>query len=366
MERIIIVLLLITPGFLQAAEDVVYLDEDEQVISEKGSKPSSSKIVILNNQKVNQKVLPVQNSQISNQPLVRVTGVPITKTHATELTQSRKEAEIQTEQLLVEKLERSRLKDEQGRLNKILKPHDNKSVVINNNALQMEQAAADIEDDRDEIFVGVYIGQASNLTNRIEESHGSFGISAGSVDESGLILEGSVFYSQHEVSKDGFDMYYNNASNNWLSPFSDVSQITGALSLKFTPFSKRFRPYIGVSVLYNLWMYDNDEDIGLAYQFCPRSVSIYSGSDCNSNKRTTDSIDLGANIGVDVRITKKVSVGFNLLINIVNFYNNNTDVFSQYHLYHSNMFYQYNPVVNVVNLEETNWLIASINAKMYF
>ena len=371
MKRTIIASLLLTPVFLHA-ESVVYIDEDERVISEKGgvSSPSEPKILILNNQKMDQKSLPIQNSQISSQPVTRVTGVPISKNHATELRQSRRQAEIQTEQKIVERLESSRLRDEQERLNKILKPHNNKSVVVMNNGnnLYTEEAiVSQPEESSDEIFVGLHIGQASNLTNRIEESYGSFGISAGSYDESGLMLEGSVFYSQHEVSKDGFNMYYNNVYDRHLSPFSNVDQITGALSLKYTPFSRKFRPYVGVSVFYNMWMYDNEDDITNLYSFCPYGSYDRSGRSCNSSKKTTDSIDLGAHIGLDMKINKKVSLGFNLLVNIVNFYNNNTDVFSKYQLHYNNLYYDFHRSgIDIVNLEETNWVIASINAKMYF
>ena len=372
MERIFIFLLLLVPAFVQA-ESTIYIDEDDEIISEKGpSEPSGSKILILNNQKVDQKTSSVQNPQISNQPVVRVNGVPVSNSHATELQKSRRDAEIQTEQKIVERLERSRLKDEQERLDKILKPYKEKSVVVVNNDgnLYSEKTTVsqpEVEND-DEIFVGLHIGQASNLTNRIEESYGSFGISAGSYNESGLMLEGAVFYSEHEVSKDSFNMYYNTVYDRHLSPFSNVDQFTGALSLKYTPFSRKFRPYIGVSVFYNMWMYDNDDEIFDLYSFCPyRTNSLRNRGNCNSSRKTTDSIDLGAHVGLDVKINKKISLGFNLLINIANLYNNNVDVFSRYQLHYDNLYYDFhNPDLGVVNLEETNWVIASINAKMYF
>ena len=223
-------------------------------------------------------------------------------------------------------------------------------------------------EESDEIFVGLHLGFASNLTNHISGSYGSFGVSTGSyiIDKSGLMLEVAIFYSLHEVSDDGFDMYYSNVYNRRLSPFSDVRQATGAISLKYTPLLKKFRPYIGLSALYNLWVYDNDST-GDPYFFCPYDVSVYSTNYCNSGKKTTNSIDLGAYIGLDVKINKKISLGFNLLINVVNLYNNNNNVFKRYRLYHDDVFYGFHsPNTNTVNMEETNWVIASINAKMYF
>ena len=373
MKKIGILLMgFILPLSLLAYEDIEIDKEDIVIIKEAGIaakavSDNEHQVVILNNQQVDQKAVHDQNAQVSHQPIVRVIGTPITATYATELKKSRQNAELQTEQKIVEKLESSRLMDEQERLTKLFgnKPAQ-KAVVTSSQAIVVEgdkavdgsevytEVVSPVQDKgTDRVYMGIHGGQASNLTHSLEnvESFGSVGLSFGAYDDSGLILESSFFYAKHEIKNQSGNYYYNNAE-----PFREVDQLVGSLSLKFTPSSGRFRPYAGVAVSYNYWLDEYKNADGTCYN------SPYCDNSIQSNY---DSVDLGANVGMDFILNHKISIGFNMLINVLNLtHNRPSPKVHPYRLVYDN-YYNVNNAKEV-NLEETNWLIASINAKLYF
>jgi len=373
-----------------AVAEAIEIDKEDLIIEEVQGNLSRSnsepRVVILNNQnqKVDQSTAQgLENDEklyVSSQPVVRVMGTPISMSHASELKKSRQEAEIKTEQSLVEKLESSRLKDEQERLKKIFGEYKQKTVVtaqtvpveqgqpVDNSEIYTEIVSPVEHNEGDRIYIGVQGGQSSNLTplENVTSHDGSFGITVGAVDgDSGLILESNFFYSKHTIdpvaiTTDTYGYYrqYRNNENSYDYAenslyVQDAHQLTASLSLKYTPFVNRFRPYVGANISYGHWIHRNNQN---TIQYCDYTYSINS---CATQKKT-DSIDLGANAGVDFQLSKKVSVGFNLFVNIMNVYNNNT----------SDTGYAYDEntgnKINVIDLEETNWLIASINAKLYF
>ena len=317
---------------------------------------SEPRVVILNNQnqRTDQKSAHDQQAQVSNQPVVRVMGTPVSMTYAAELKKSREEAELQTEQKIVEKLESSRLRDEQERLNKLFghRPVVANRVVVPtqpqvNTALRGTVVAPAPESLEERVYVGFQAGQSSNLTNVTNlNSYGSFGASVGVISKAGLILESSFFYSQHQL--DIADKYNNNLDS---ENTADVYQLSGLLALKYTPFSSRFKPYVGAFVAYNYWVYDVS-DYRCAY---------WNKKTCRSATNKADAVDIGPTVGVDMQLSQKVSVGFNIMINAKNLYNNRSDVESNYS-YEDDYYYKQDRIY----MEETHWLIASLNAKLYF
>ncbi len=351
--------------------EIVEFDKEDLVIAEeRGTSAKSSsdpRVVILNNQQVeqDQKAKQDQNSWMLNQPIVRVMGTPISTTYAAELKKSRQHAELQTEQQVVEKLESSRLRDEQERLKKLFgetpapkqivsSSHSQVVALDGNKALDKSEIYAEVvtpvkEESKDSVYVGVHGGQGLNLTRALEgiNSYGSVGFSFGAVDESGLMMESSFFYTNHQLT-DSQDVD-NNFSNQ--SSTEDMDQFSGFLSVKYTPFSRRFQPYIGVTLSYSHRIYSGNMIYlcSASQQYCDESVK-------------TNSVDFGANIGMDFRLSKKVSVGFNMLVNVQNLYNTRLKRESDYDYDYDNSDYYSTPV----KPEETNWIIASINAKLYF
>ena len=373
--------LILLTGFILSsfavAEEAIEIDKEDLVIAEeqgiatKAVSRSNPKVVILNNQnqRVNQEAARGQNAQaqqVSNQPVVRVMGTPISTNYASELKKSRQEAEVQTEQKIVEQLESSRLRDEQERLKKLFgekqapktvvssqstTPTKKETITADESEIYTEVVSPVKDQDKDSIYAGIFGGQASNLTRSLENvsSYGSFGLAIGASDDSGLIMESKFMYSKHKLI-DAKNEYRNNEHSYGESNEDDVYQLSGVLSLNYTPSSSsRFKPYAGAAISYNYWIYSfnntNTENAcyGVTLEYCDNQVK-------------SDSIDLGANIGIDFMITKRISVGANMLINIVNLYNNKSDDLEYYELTNKKS----------VNIEETNWLIASINAKLYF
>lgn len=360
-------------SFSLFAGEIVEFDKEDLVISEeRGTSAKSSsdpKVVILNNQQVeqDQKAKHDQNAWMLNQPIVRVMGTPISTTYAAELKKSRQNAELQTEQKVVEKLESSRLRDEQERLKKlfgggtfapkqVIASHSQVVALKGNKPVDKSELYAEVvtpvqEENKDSVYVGVHGGQGLNLTRALEgiNSYGSVGFSFGAVDESGLMMESSFFYTNHQLT-DTTDLD-NNYSNTPVT--EDMDQFSGFLSVKYTPFSRRFQPYIGVTLSYSYRIYS-----GAMTYFCQTAqYDEYCGKGAKTN-----SVDFGANIGMDFKLSKKVSFGFNMLVNVQNLYN--TRLKKEYSYVDE---YDYSGDYSTpVKPEETNWIIASINAKLYF
>ena len=331
------------------------------------------KVVIYNNHKVDQSSAQAPN--ISTQPVLRVTGTPIIKAPTAELRQSRQEAELITEQRIVEKLESSRLRDEQERLNKLFPTGAAKTVVAGGAAITpvdisaQAQALSSIPNARtDNLYLGFHAGQASNFFQQVDnlESYGSFGVSAGSYFQSGIIIEGSFAFTSHAIAPTQTvffrDVNYQNHFDNSYS--TDIQQWSGMLALKYSPFSSRLKPYLGVVAAYNQWIYRDQYSFDYSCEvlrtpYCP-------GFDYNSH-----SVDLGVTVGADVHLNKKLSVGLSIVMNVYNIYHNNTtrdpyaalqEEYNRWSHYQGDRV----PIYQHFKMEETNWIIASINAKLYF
>jgi len=319
------------------------------------------KVVIYNNHKVDQS--PVQAPNISTQPVLRVAGTPITKAPTVELRQSRQEAELMTEQKIVEKLESSRLRDEQERLNKLFPLGVTKTVVADGVAMTPADISTRVQvpssvhsyEHKDNLYFGLHVGQAGNVLQQVDnlEAYGSFGVSAGAYSQGGIIVEGSFAFTSHGIApnyQNQFDQDYS----------TDIQQWSGMLALKYSPFSIRLKPYFGVVVAYNQWIYKNQYSFGYSVDCKTLRSSPY----CPGLNYNSHSIDLGVTVGADVHLNRKLSIGLSIIMNAYNIYHNNTTrvpyAVSTHNQKDSYSTYQY------FKMEETNWIIASINAKLYF
>ena len=359
---------------------------EETIIHQKPAPKKSKKVVTW------KKTTP----KVSVQPPVKVKGIPVSKTYATELQKSRQDAEIQTEQKIVEKLEANRLRDEQERFNRLFGSKNSKKTVVFNtpnkshitsgmysSARTSSKGGSTASYRRDRTYAGASAGQITNLRQQIVnlQSFGSFGAVFGAYDTSGLMMEGSFYYSTHQLSpQNNFfanqgmfgnqflanNINFNNFNNLF---FSTIRQLTSALSIKFTPFSGRFKPYIGISAMYNWWFYNHNTSFNNNLNFnCHMSYQF-----CANGFYRTHSIDIGLNVGVDLSLTHKVDLGFQVLVSTMNIYNNHNNVFyNQYYtnspFFGLNAFNNVNALggVNPITLESTNWVIAAVNVKFYF
>ena len=352
-------------------EDLVSVPQSTPVI--KTYSKGQPKVVIYNNHKVDQSSTQAPN--ISTQPVLRVAGTPITKAPTAELRQSRQEAELMTEQRIVEKLESSRLRDEQERLNKLFPSGAAKTVVADGAAIapvDISASASAVSSVpnayKDNLYLSFHAGQAGNVFQQVDnlESYGSFGVSAGSYFQSGIIMEGSFAFTSHSIAPTQTvffrDVNYRNHFDNDYS--TDIQQWSGMLALKYSPFSSRLKPYLGLVAAYNQWIYRDQYSFDfncevLRTPYCP-------GLDYNSH-----SVDLGVTVGADVHLNQKLSVGLSVIMSVYNIYHNNTtrdpyatlqQEYNRWSHYHGNTV----PIYQHFKMEETNWIIASINAKLYF
>ena len=345
MKTLKIFLVCFTLPLSALAESV--MGKETKAISE-----AEPQVVILNNQQVDQQAIHDQQAKVSNQPVVRVMGTPISPSYSAELRKSRLDAETLTEQKIVEKLESSRLRDEQERLNKLFARTRSKTVVAGQAGLYAQAVPSVQHEEAVDIYAGFHGGQSSNLTSTMQNIHsyGSFGLSLGAIYETGVILEGALFYSNH--ADEDTNSYYLN--NDQVYAFTNIHQLSAFLSVKYTPLAtSRFKPYVGASMSYNHWIRAND--------YYNNNILCH-GTECDKS----NSIDLGANVGMDFQLSRKISIGFNMMINVYNIYNNylesNSSNYSYGYYYYDNNIYH-----NIETpMEETNWLIASINAKLYF
>ena len=363
---------------LHAISEEYYIDEEdiiEESISpvpakQKGQTAEQQpKVIIYNNHQLDQSSA---RPNMSTQPVVRVTGVPITKAPTAELRKSRQEAELLTEQKIVEKLESSRLRDEQERLKKLFPSSPNKTVVAESGSdLTVNAQVPNLlkEEADNNVFLGFHLGQSGNVLRQVDnlESYGSFGVSAGANSSSGLTVEGSLFFTPHAVSPEGFTAFRDQNLVYYYDEeyYTNISQWSGMLSVKYIPFSSlKLKPYIGIMAIYNIWQYT--DYYGFEYNNCRFLNTPY----CPDNGYKSHSVDAGLNLGLDVYLNKKLSIGAGLLINIYNIYHNNNTI-TPYSQYERAFFDRHNPYSSYneyqpVKMEETNWIIASINAKLYF
>ncbi len=326
------------------------------------------KVVIYNNHKVDQSSAQAPN--ISTQPVVRVTGVPITKAPTVELRQSRQEAELMTEQKIVEKLESSRLRDEQERLNKLFPLESAKTVVVNGTAITpvdisaQVQAPSVVQDThRENLYFGFHGGQFGTILKYVEnlKSYGSFGVSAGSHFQSGIILESSLLFTTHTIVPRKRDANYRNHADEGY--YTDVDQWSGMLAVKYTPFSSRLKPYLGVVIAYNQWIYRDQ------YSFDYDDCEILRTPYCPSRGFNSHSVDVGLNIGADMKLNNKLSIGLSILMNVYNIYHNNTttDPYAAHRREYNRQAQRFGDYpYKHFKMEEMTWIIASINAKLYF
>lgn len=281
----------------------------------------------------------VIKSRVGSQPVTSVEATPLVESKAEHLRKQRENAEINTENKIVEKLEQSRLDDEKKRADKLFgnrleSDSDTNEKVKEKEAVQQQPIAPQVlqpqvivvqpqisaikEEEKIEKIEKVESSKsiqdeknsklAVDETDYVETAKmyvsGGLGtisypgignargnvatqISLGLEYNTGMVLEGTFAYS---------NLYLND--NFWVYPFfRSVNQYQGIFSAKYNFLQERIRPYIAGSISYTYRAYTDRAP----YQGGPTE------SHANSN-----SIDLGLGGGADVMVTKRFSVGGDL------------------------------------------------------
>ncbi len=281
----------------------------------------------------------VQQTQVQKQPTTVIEASPLTESRAEQIRRSRQDAELQTEQRIVEKLEVSRMEDEKKRANvlfgdklnnmnnqentqvqiqqpvqpiviqqvpvqKVEEPKENtRDIVREEIAAAMKIEEEVVETPAESKYVAGTLGFADYPdTNNVRGNY-SLGVSFGSKYDN-IIVEGSFVYSNYTLSSNmyttspyggyGYNGYngYNNGYN--MPREVDINQYSGILATKVQLFDGIVKPVFGalVSYSYRDYKWSNNN-----YSHMP------------SNSASSHAIDVGTVVGADLEFSPKYSLG---------------------------------------------------------
>jgi outer membrane protein with beta-barrel domain len=278
-----------------------------------------------------------QAAQVQKQPVAVIESTPLVESKAEQMRKSRQDAEVQTEQKIVEKLEASRLDDERRRADVLfgnkfdqlqgastqikaensnvtvqqaqaqtpvvvqaapvvtpLEPKENIRDVVreelasSKNSLKLEEVAPAPAEVR--YFSGIVgIGDYPDVKN--VRGNYAFGAAFGTKYDA-LILEGSFLYSNYTVEKIDCNCV------SYFPTLVDTNQYQAAVSAKYQLMGGMVRPVLGGLVAYSYRKY-NWNSLPNFYPY-------------NNYGTSSDShaIDLGVTAGVDLELSKKFALGF--------------------------------------------------------
>lgn len=307
--------------------------------------PVSGQPIYILNQATPTSNAQLQQQQIQKQPTTVIEASPLTESRAEQIRRSRQDAELQTEQRIVEKLETSRMEDEKKRAsvlfgdkfnqlnsNEVQSQNVQQTVVAqpvqvqhveepkeNTRDIIREELAAAMKDEEavaltpiETKYVGAVLGVGDYPDVRNVRGNYALGVSFGSKFDN-FVLEGSFLYSNYTVENHGpYNSYGQgyNCSNGCGYPYGgnggiyipnniDVNQYTGSLAAKVQLFDGIVKPVIGGLVAYSYrnfaWSNDNH---GYGYQ--------------NNTTANSHAIDFGALVGADLEFSPKYSLGVDL------------------------------------------------------
>lgn len=352
-----VVLFWANPVFAQNNVDVV---QEEINIETPKRKPVAAApaaapggVVIVNSQNTEQSSAQAAKNnaeqsaaQSSRQPVTVVEASPLVESRADSIRKARQASEIQTEQIIVEKLEVSRMEDEKRRAERlfgnrlgsetvvvaaapvaIAAPVTEEIIVVE----KVKTPAPKKEEDKSKMYItgGAGVTTYSSVSNI--QSNGSYGFSLGQEAADGMILEVAFMYSNANVLQ-------------YFPLFREMQQynIGGAVKYSFMKHS-RLRPYAGVLADYVYRRYYNR----VAY-------SNYYYNNFRDNEVTTNAVDLGVTAGLDFMVNESFSIGadFRYSMNVWNQANN----------VNMNQYY----VGGAVPLEQLSYYSMMLDAKIRF
>jgi hypothetical protein len=271
---------------------------------------------------VNQAQAQNQQSQaaesVQKQPVTLIQASPVSDSRAEQIRKARQDAELETEQKIVEKLEASRMEDEKRRAQALFgdrlenqqaaqavaqpivvqAPVTVESVRPDTRDLVREELRAAMKEEEEAAmmptesrYFGATVGIAdlpdvSNVTGNY-----ALGASFGTIYDDALIVEGSFLMSNYSVDPTGFNTGFNYYQ-------VDVNQYSGALAAKYQLFNGMVRPVIGGLVQYSYRTFNWQDVYG-------NNLSSNGGQSASSH-----AIDLGVIVGTDLAFSPKFSLGF--------------------------------------------------------
>ncbi|HPI41538.1 MAG TPA: hypothetical protein PLJ21_12080 [Pseudobdellovibrionaceae bacterium] len=268
------------------------------------------------------------NRKMNKQPVTYVEATPLSDSRAEQMRRSRQDAELETEQRIVEKLESSRMEDEKRRAQilfgdkQLNTPLQTETVsapapvapvvqevrVIHEPIQQEVSMSANDEqfkgqdDTKTSFFSGLLgFGEFPSVDN--VNANFNFGFSYGRIFNEKIVIEGSFLYSNFSI--DSFtSAYYSNYSysgygySNGYSPYStvsvpakiDVQQYSGQLATKYRFAEGIIKPTLGGVIQYSYRDYSWSKG---AY-----SYNYY----YNNQSADSHALDVGLSLGADFEL----------------------------------------------------------------
>ena len=332
-------------------------------------------IVILNNQKSSQ-LSNQQTSQsaVQDQPTNVIEDSPLNMSAAERRRRDRQNLEMQTEQKIVEKLEDARMDDERNRSERLFNkgfgsrdeahaappapqqiqviqaPPPVVPVVVEKEEPKVnvrEEVRAALEDmkPKEKTSETSYymqglagVGSYPDTTNVRGDM--ALGVGFGIVTPERIVAEGTFQYSQYSVADaQNYGYYQNGYYGSSYAPFTKATQYNFQGAVKYQILSGRIRPVVGAIAGYTYRSYQAN------------SYGVVQ----NLNNASTNALDVGALVGLDIQVTNSFAIGadFRYMKNVG--YRGNNDYTTMYNL-----------PAPYKRLEEINYYLASIVGKFTF
>lgn len=354
---------------------------------EGSAEPTGTVILNNNNNNNNNASSAAAGSAAVAQPTTIVEAAPVAPSKADLLRKSRLEAEVQTEQRVVEKIEDSRLQDEQRRAERLFgdRLNSNENTNINANVNTNTATAVvvapvapvapvavvpvvttpppavvvhpappapvihEVTEVREELivehkdplleytertYIGLGVGSSVYNADNVDSSY-SLGLTVGRISGGNVAVEGLFNYADHNIN------------TYWQNPiYRQMSQYDFGVGLKYyLTHAWTVRPYFGGQMIYSYRVY-TDRVLDMCY-----SVPA-----CNPylTEESTHALNLGWSMGMDVAVNRDFLIGADLKYNY-NFIRKSD--FSEE---------RYGLPVDRVPLEELNYYTLQITGKMTF
>lgn len=325
-------------GDIDAELDKMYSEASASLPAAQGTPVQSSQPIYILNQAPNAAQIQQGQSQaqIQKQPTTVIEASPLTESRAEAIRRARQDAEVQTEQKIVEKLEQSRMEDEKRRANvlfgdklnsmnegqqpvqqqpvyvqpvapvqQVVEPQENTRDIIREElaaAMTIEEEAVKAPVETKYVAGIIGIGDYPDVSNVV--GNYALGVAFGNKYDH-FVIEGSFLYSNYSLTPRSGGYYgsgysygypYNNGGY-YLPNDIDVNQYTGSLAAKVQLFSGIVKPVVGgvASYSYRTFAWAND--------------NYYGGGLANDTTANSHAIDIGTLAGVDLEFSPEYSLG---------------------------------------------------------
>lgn len=316
-----------TQLYAQSGEIIIENDLQQEITRESGGYQEVIEVPAQQQVQTRKVLILNRSNDVQQQPITNVQATPLTDSRASQLRRAREDAEVSTEQKIVEKLEQSRLEDERERALRLFgNKLDNQNVqtevaspvapavqVINQEPAVQQQSINDMKADiissmkeelsaqdnrqesKNKLFISGQVGTSGYQDAINVESNEVLGFSVGTRIDDNFVLEGGFMYSNHYVDQ----MNYNSSS---YFVYDDLDQYNFLAVTKYAPKLGRFSPQLGGIVSYTYRKYTEVNANSSYYHNYNSQYNISQDSE-------THSFDMGVSLGMEFELSDTFIIG---------------------------------------------------------